>query len=196
MFQDQPTAETERRQKPRVEKVERKEAAAKPITPEQVLPEDLPLRRKRTPDMEGSYDWTSSLEKPGFCAAPVSCFKHVGNTTTYFEDYCCLFFKFCLTKLYNDSFVFQAPISEIWSNISIGMKVECENTDCDAVCEEVPDSFWVATVKKIYGYRALMRYEGFEDDHSKDFWVSLCSDEIHPVGWCASRGKPLIPPNS
>lgn len=45
---------------------------------EQVMPEDLPIRRKRTAEMAGSYDWTCQLVEPGFCAAPVSCFKHVG----------------------------------------------------------------------------------------------------------------------
>lgn len=41
------------------------------------MPEELPVRRKRTAEMAGSYDWTSQLKTPGFCAAPVSCFKHV-----------------------------------------------------------------------------------------------------------------------
>lgn len=44
---------------------------------EPVMPEDLPVRRKRTAEMAGSYDWTPQLVEPGFCAAPVSCFKHV-----------------------------------------------------------------------------------------------------------------------
>lgn len=42
----------------------------------------------------------------------------------------------------------------------------------------------------------LLRYEGFGSDDSKDFWVNLCCSEVHPVGWCATRGKPLIPPKS
>ncbi|KAK0077711.1 hypothetical protein PV325_003554 [Microctonus aethiopoides] len=130
-----------------------------------VMPEDLPIRRKRTAEMADSYDWTPQLTEPGFCAAPVSCFKH-------------------------------APISEIWDNITVGMKVEVENTDCDEVCEAFPDSFWVATVLRIAGYRALLRYEGFGHNADKDFWVSLCSNDIHPVGWCATIGKPLIPPNT
>lgn len=41
-----------------------------------------------------------------------------------------------------------------------------------------------------------MRYEGFGENNSKDFWVSLCSTQVHPVGWCATRGKPLIPPKT
>lgn len=47
------------------------------INLESVMPEDLPVRRKRTAEMAGSYDWTQQLIEPGFCAAPVSCFKHV-----------------------------------------------------------------------------------------------------------------------
>lgn len=89
-----------------------------------------------------------------------------------------------------------APISDIWSNILVGMKVEVENTDCDNMSEAFPDSFWVATVLKIIGYKALLRYEGFGMNETKDFWVSLCSNQVHPVGWCATRGKPLIPPKT
>ncbi|XP_967817.2 polycomb protein Sfmbt [Tribolium castaneum] len=89
-----------------------------------------------------------------------------------------------------------APMSDIWENIMVGMKVEVENTDCDNVSEAFPDSFWVATVLKIVGYKALLRYEGFGSNDSKDFWVSLCSNQVHPVGWCATRGKPLIPPKT
>ncbi|XP_073989613.1 scm-related gene containing four mbt domains isoform X3 [Rhodnius prolixus] len=89
-----------------------------------------------------------------------------------------------------------APMSNNWDNITVGMKVEVENTDCDNYSEGVPDSFWVATVLKIAGYKALLRYEGFGQNESKDFWVNLCSSMVHPVGWCANRGKPLIPPKT
>lgn len=44
---------------------------------EPVILEDLPVRKKRTADMAGSYDWTLQLSESGFCAAPVSCFRHV-----------------------------------------------------------------------------------------------------------------------
>lgn len=46
----------------------------------------------------------------------------------------------------------------------------------------------------LIGYKALMRYEGYANDPSHDFWVNLCTDEVHPVGWCATSGKPLVPP--
>ncbi|KAG0716010.1 Polycomb protein Sfmbt [Chionoecetes opilio] len=46
------------------------------------------------------------------------------------------------------------------------------------------------------GFKAKLRFEGFVEDSSKDFWVDLCSEEVHPVGWCATQGRPLIPPRS
>nr|XP_049466462.1 polycomb protein Sfmbt isoform X4 [Anopheles coluzzii] len=124
--------------------------------------------RRKPNEFHNSYDWTQALADPKFYAAPVTCFKH-------------------------------APGYEMWPNVVIGMKVEVENTDCDvqqALIGGMPHSFWVATVLRICGYKALLRYEGFDADSSKDFWVNLCSAEVHPVGWCATRGKPLIPPKS
>jgi len=44
------------------------------------------------------------------------------------------------------------------------------------------------------GYKVKLRYEGFGDDPNEDFWVNLSSEDIHHVGWCANKGKPLIPP--
>lgn len=42
----------------------------------------------------------------------------------------------------------------------------------------------------------LLRYEGFGNDSSKDFWVNIFTTQVHPVGWCASQGKALIPPKT
>lgn len=123
--------------------------------------------RRRPNELGNSYDWTEQLGDVEFFAAPVTCFRH-------------------------------APGYDMWPNIVTDMKVEVENTDSDQtiVMGNVPHSFWVATVLKIQGYKALLRYEGFGDDPTHDFWVNLCSSEVHPVGWCATRGKPLIPPRS
>lgn len=46
------------------------------------------------------------------------------------------------------------------------------------------------------GFKALLRYEGFDSDSTRDFWLNLCVPDIHPVGWCAAGGKPLVPPQS
>ncbi|XP_042215637.1 MBT domain-containing protein 1-like isoform X2 [Homarus americanus] len=85
-----------------------------------------------------------------------------------------------------------APMSECWEQMSAGMKVE-------VACGEegvTKDAFWVATVVAIAGYKAKLRFEGFVEDSSKDIWVDLCSEEVHPVGWCATQGRPLIPPRT
>ncbi|XP_067623071.1 polycomb protein Sfmbt isoform X2 [Eurosta solidaginis] len=124
--------------------------------------------RRRMYDPTHSYDWTSRLSHVNFYAAPVTCFPH-------------------------------APGYEVWDSIGIDMKVEVENTDCDNTeivqPGQTPHSFWVATILNICGYKALMRYEGF-DEATHDFWVNLCNAEVHSVGWCATRGKPLIPPRT
>ncbi|XP_055839360.1 polycomb protein Sfmbt-like isoform X2 [Episyrphus balteatus] len=124
--------------------------------------------RRKQGDLLLSYEWTQRLSKQGFYAAPVKCFPH-------------------------------APGYDVWDSIGINMKVEVENTDCYSQelvqPGQTPHSFWVATILNISGYKALMRYEGF-DEPSHDFWVNLCSSEVHSVGWCATRGKPLIPPRT
>lgn len=89
-----------------------------------------------------------------------------------------------------------APMSDGWDNIIVGMKVEVENSDAAPIPGVFHTAFWVATVLRISGYKVLLRYEGFGQDGTKDFWLNLCSDKVHPVGWCATKGKPLIPPKT
>ena len=57
-----------------------------------------------------------------------------------------------------------------------------------------PNSYWIATIIKLIGYKALLRYEGFDEDASKGFWVNVA--EVYHVGYCASFKKPLIPPRT
>lgn len=56
--------------------------------------------------------------------------------------------------------------------------------------------YWIATVIKVCGYLAKLRYEGYEDDSSHDFWIYLFSGDVHGVGWCASQSKALVPPKN
>ncbi|XP_060603934.1 MBT domain-containing protein 1-like isoform X1 [Ruditapes philippinarum] len=84
------------------------------------------------------------------------------------------------------------PMTDCWDNITVGMKVEVQNFDCDLQSMV----YWIATVIKLAGYKALLRYEGFSGDGHKDFWINLCHKEVHPVGWCATSGKPLVPPKT
>ncbi|XP_026523146.1 MBT domain-containing protein 1 isoform X1 [Notechis scutatus] len=85
-----------------------------------------------------------------------------------------------------------APMGTCWGDISEGVRVEVPNTDCSLPTKV----FWIAGILKLAGYNALLRYEGFEGDSSLDFWCNICGPDIHPVGWCATSGKPLVPPRS
>ncbi|XP_051928320.1 lethal(3)malignant brain tumor-like protein 2 [Hippocampus zosterae] len=82
------------------------------------------------------------------------------------------------------------PMCAQWDDISVGMKVEVLNSNAVLPTKV----YWIATVIKVAGYKALLRYEGFEHDSSRDFWCSLVSGELHPIGWCAMTGKLLVPP--
>ncbi|XP_035198326.1 MBT domain-containing protein 1 isoform X2 [Oxyura jamaicensis] len=85
-----------------------------------------------------------------------------------------------------------APMGTCWGDISEGVRVEVPNTDCSLPTKV----FWIAGIVKLAGYNALLRYEGFENDSSLDFWCNVCGTDIHPVGWCATSGKPLVPPRT
>lgn len=68
-----------------------------------------------------------------------------------------------------------------------GMKLEVPNKQC-------PDTYWVASVVMTCGQLLRLRYEGYEEDRSSDFWCDIATSEVHPVGWCSQNGKTLSPP--
>uniref|UniRef100_A0A672YBZ2 FCS-type domain-containing protein n=1 Tax=Sphaeramia orbicularis TaxID=375764 RepID=A0A672YBZ2_9TELE len=84
------------------------------------------------------------------------------------------------------------PMGKSWGDISEGVRVEVPNTDCSLPIKV----YWIAGVIKLAGFKALLRYEGFDGDSARDFWLNLCIPDIHPVGWCAAGGKPLVPPQT
>lgn len=143
-------------------------------TPEPRLPPPAPLLMEdytcpasaSSHDLTNTYSWDIQLADVGFLAAPVSTFQH-------------------------------APLADCWEKVmKVGMKVEVENTDMDPASRVAITAYWIATVLKIQGYKAQLRYEGFGQDGAKDFLMNLCSDKVHPVGWCATKGKPLVPPKT
>ncbi|XP_025020845.1 lethal(3)malignant brain tumor-like protein 2 isoform X1 [Python bivittatus] len=84
------------------------------------------------------------------------------------------------------------PLYDQWEDVIKGLKVEVLNSDA-----VLPSRvYWIASVVKIAGYKALLRYEGFENDSSRDFWVNLGTMEVHPIGWCAINSKILVPPQT
>ncbi|KAF0313416.1 Polycomb protein Sfmbt [Amphibalanus amphitrite] len=84
-----------------------------------------------------------------------------------------------------------APLSQTWRNVCAGLKAEVAQK---GVGKGAPTTYWVATLLQVQGYRGLFRPEGLGSDSSLDRWLEICSPEVKPVGWCASRGLPLTPP--
>ncbi|XP_035998348.1 lethal(3)malignant brain tumor-like protein 2 isoform X1 [Fundulus heteroclitus] len=83
-----------------------------------------------------------------------------------------------------------APLSSEWDDVVVGMKVEVLNTNA-VLSSKV---YWIATVIQVAGYKALLRYEGYQHDGSQDFWCSLVSGDLNPIGWCSMTSKLLVPP--
>ncbi|XP_074727161.1 lethal(3)malignant brain tumor-like protein 2 isoform X2 [Strix uralensis] len=84
------------------------------------------------------------------------------------------------------------PLFDQWDDVVKGMKVEVLNNDA-----VLPSRvYWIASVIQTVGYRALLRYEGFENDAGHDFWCNLGTVDIHPIGWCAINSKILVPPQT
>ena len=73
------------------------------------------------------------------------------------------------------------------------MKVEVVNCGNETP-KDNETAYWVATILKVNVNLMLLRYEGYEDDGVDDFWFDVRSKNIHPVGWCYSVQKLLIPP--
>uniref|UniRef100_A0AC11D2Y5 L3MBTL histone methyl-lysine binding protein 2 n=1 Tax=Ovis aries TaxID=9940 RepID=A0AC11D2Y5_SHEEP len=86
----------------------------------------------------------------------------------------------------------QVPLYDQWEDVMKGMKVEVLNSDA-----VLPSRvYWIASVIQAAGYRVLLRYEGFENDASHDFWCNLGTVDVHPIGWCAINSKILVPPRT
>ncbi|XP_060607615.1 scm-like with four MBT domains protein 1 [Ruditapes philippinarum] len=69
-----------------------------------------------------------------------------------------------------------------------GMKLEVPN-------KSDPSTFWVASVLMTCGPLLRLRYDGYGEESSGDFWCDLNTTDIHPIGWSAQNGKNLQPPD-
>ena len=54
--------------------------------------------------------------------------------------------------------------------------------------------YWYANIVKFAGYYAKLRYLGYEDDSSADFWVHFCDPSLHTIGYSLANGFPLVAP--
>lgn len=82
--------------------------------------------------------------------------------------------------------VVQVELS-LQSSFQAGMKLEVAD-------RSHADTYWVATVITTCGQLLLLRYCGYGDERSADFWCDVMTAELHPVGWCAQNNKLLQPP--
>ncbi|CAJ0572430.1 unnamed protein product, partial [Mesorhabditis spiculigera] len=80
----------------------------------------------------------------------------------------------------------------------IALEIEHQSLPSDRTLDPKVKATWVATARKVCGYRVLMRWIGCEEDESEhDFWVNFCSADIHRIGWTSENrpnGAFYIPP--
>ena len=58
------------------------------------------------------------------------------------------------------------------------------------------ECYWFAVVVKSAGYLVRLRYFGYAGDGRSDFWMHMCDEELHPVGWTSENDFSLVPPES
>ncbi|XP_071489099.1 uncharacterized protein [Diadema antillarum] len=83
-----------------------------------------------------------------------------------------------------------APLSQEWKGNMTGAMIEVHNRDPD----ESADSFWVARVIQMAGYKARLRFEGYGMDSSQDFSIHLLMAECYPVNGAVKMGRVMKPP--
>lgn len=82
------------------------------------------------------------------------------------------------------------PLCAQWEDIEVGLRVEALNTRTTLLTKV----YWIATIIRLAGYMALLRYMGFEEDDRFDFWCNLGIADVRPIGWCAVNSKLIVPP--
>ena len=50
----------------------------------------------------------------------------------------------------------------------------------------------VATISEVENYMVKIHFDGWAAHY--DYWLDDDSPDIHPPGWCAKTGHPLVPP--
>lgn len=73
------------------------------------------------------------------------------------------------------------------SGIKFKMVLEVPNREDD-------NCYWLATVVMTCGPLLSIRYVGYNDDRSNDFWWNITTSEVHAVGWCQQNNKKMYPP--
>lgn len=120
-----------------------------------------------------TFDWLEMLNSdPRFKAAPVNLFGHLSGAKYW-------------PSLHSPSH-------------DKSLKVEFRNPDAalPSNLTTTSDCYWVAQVVNEAGFYLQLRFEGFGDDDSNDFWVHILDPNLHQIGYSKSENKHLLPPKS
>uniref|UniRef100_A0A3Q2XEM2 Scm like with four mbt domains 1 n=1 Tax=Hippocampus comes TaxID=109280 RepID=A0A3Q2XEM2_HIPCM len=75
------------------------------------------------------------------------------------------------------------------TGLTPGMKLEVR------VRSEADAPYWVASIIATCGQLLLLRYEGYQDNRSADFWCDTMTADLHPLGWSRRHGKIMRAPD-
>ncbi|KAA3676785.1 uncharacterized protein DEA37_0010996 [Paragonimus westermani] len=135
-----------------------------------------------------SFDWTSYLKEVGASAVPVSHFIHVPleiqARTTYSEVTFLVPKPFC-------------SLQNVCSSGRLGSQVMLPSSFKPDQCMEGIDPhheslFCALKVTEVTGRRLRLRFIGYPEKY--DFWTTVDSPFLFPVGWCARNKRRLQPP--
>eukprot|EP00795_Rhopilema_esculentum_P009517 gene9517-17256_t len=100
----------------------------------------------------------------------------------------------CNWKEYQDEMLKSAAMLINFNKLSKPVKGLKPGMKLEALDKNNPCNYCVATVIEIVGHRVRIRYDGFGDNDSQDFWCNFQAEELYPIGWCAENSFPLQPP--
>ncbi len=75
------------------------------------------------------------------------------------------------------------------SGFKKGMKVEVAVKSTSNLT-----TYWPASIVMSCGQLLRLRYEGYDNNSSADFWCDVNSQTVYPLGWCQRNGQTLSPP--
>ncbi|KAK2715445.1 MBT domain-containing protein 1-like [Artemia franciscana] len=116
-----------------------------------------------------TYDWLDYLNTQNLLVANASLFKH-------------------------------APLPKLWLDLEKSMShqrtyVAVLHASGKKLDAKVRQACWIAKIMKLAGYKCLVRPLGSEDA-SCDFWIHLCSSDVHSLEMTTSRKLTFLPPQS
>ncbi|XP_038054389.1 scm-like with four MBT domains protein 1 [Patiria miniata] len=145
----------------------------------------IPQRKRRHSEIEDGEEEKETIKEEGKKEAPDA--QDEDNIEFTWEDY----LEITGSKAAPHT-AFKHVEASLQSGVTLGMKVEVQNKQSAYVPYR---TYWVASVVSACGSLLLLRYGGYGNDRSADFWMDMATGELHPIGWCARNGRSLRPPD-